>query len=261
VQQFLTKQVLDKNISYLTFRKVFIEVKECLQFAVEAGYLQHNPFIAVKLKIKLPKKKKVALTHEEANLLISEAKRRSHSYYFVWTMALTTGARRSELAGLKWTDIDFENGLAHIQRQNLPSEGIVNKTKSGFDRTIALPDYLLPILKAEKIKNKSEFVINVACHSWKAGHQAKTTRAFCRDIGIKEVTFHQLQATHITLAIVDNISLGIIKENVGHSRLSTTDIYFRSSGINMKGKTNGLKLEMPPKEDAKVLPLKEFKVK
>lgn len=259
VQNELTQKMKACEISFNTYRKVFTEVKEVFQFAVEEGILQHNSFLGVKIKAKPSKQKKMALTHEEANLLLSEAKTQSHPYLFVWTMALATGMRRSELAGLKWTDIDFENGLAYVEKQRLPSEGLINKTKSGFDRTVALPDYLLPILKSEKLKSTSEFVISLNCHKWKSGHQARVTRAFCRKIGIKEITFHQLRATHITLAIVDNISLGIIKENVGHSRLSTTDIYFRSSGINMKGKTNGLKLKIPTGDIGKVVALNKLK--
>jgi integrase len=81
-------------------------------------------------------------------------------------------------------------------------------------------------------------------------------REFCRSIGIKEVTHHQLRATHITLALIDGVPLGIVKENVGHSKLSTTDEYFRSSGIQMKGQTDALKIKVPTSAGATVLPLR-----
>ena len=256
VQEELEILVKNEKISYSTYRKVFCEVKEVFQFAVESGILNFNSFSGVKIKSRSSGKRKQALTHEEANFLLNEAHKRNHPHYFIWLMALATGMRRSELAGLKWTDIDFENGLAYVQRQRIPREGVVDKTKSGRDRTVALPQYLLPILKAEKLKSDDSFVISVNCYQWRDGKQAKILREFCREIGIKEITFHQLRATHITLAIVDNISLGIIKENVGHSKLSTTDIYFRSSGINMKGQTDGLSLKVPQEKEGTLLPLK-----
>lgn len=80
-------------------------------------------------------------------------------------------------------------------------------------------------------------------------------RRFCKEIGIKEVTHHQLRATHITLALVDGIALGVVKENVGHAKLSTTDQYFRSAGISMKGQTDGLRVLVPQDEKENVFSL------
>ncbi len=69
------------------------------------------------------------------------------------------------------------------------------------------------------------------------------------------MTHHQLRVTHITLALIDGVPLGIVKENVGHAKLSTTDEYFRSAGINMKGQTDGLRIRVPQEGEAVVLPL------
>lgn len=110
-----------------------------------------------------------------------------------------------------------------------------------------------------KLKATSDFVINIDCNSWKIGQQAKVLREFCREIEIKEVTHHQLRATHITLALIDGVPLGIVKENVGHAKLSTTDVYFRSAGINMKGQMNGLNIKVPQDSDGKTIPFERIK--
>lgn len=99
-------------------------------------------------------------------------------------------------------------------------------------------------------------MIEIECHRWDSGQQSSVLREFCSEIGIKEVTHHQLRATHITLALVDGIPLGVVKENVGHAKLSTTDEYFRSAGINMRGQTDGLRLVVPNGTGAVVLSLK-----
>lgn len=57
-------------------------------------------------------------------------------------MAATTGLRRGELLGLKWSDIDFERGGVSVQRtaQRIRGEGIVlgePKTDAGR-RTVRL---------------------------------------------------------------------------------------------------------------------------
>ncbi len=223
------------------------ETKCVLNYAVNRGYLSASPLANLKKRI-LPKKKKEALNHAEVNTLLFEAKRRNHPFYIIWLLTVALGVRRGELAGLKWSDIDFESRLAFLRRQLHPKEGIVELLKDKEDRAVAIPIYVIPVLKEFQQKAKSEFVIEVNCNKWKGGHQAQVIRSFCREIGIKEVTHHQLRATHITLALIDGVPLGIVKENVGHSKLSTTDGYFRSSGIQLKGQTDALKLTIPQEQ-------------
>ncbi|OQW48808.1 MAG: hypothetical protein A4S09_13500 [Proteobacteria bacterium SG_bin7] len=234
------------------------EVKCLLNYAVAKGVLKVNPLLDLKNR-KVPKKKKLALTHEEANKLLSEAKKQNHPYFFIWLLTLTTGLRRSELAGIKWQDIEFDSGLLSLRRQQIPNEGVVENLKDYEDRTVAIPSYVIPVLKEYRLQSKSEFVIDVDCRKWEGGHQAEVLAEFCKKIGIKEVTHHQLRATHITLALIDGVPLGIVKENVGHSKLSTTDEYFRSAGIQMRGQTDGLRIKVPTGLDGEVRQLRRVK--
>lgn len=139
----------------------------------------------------------------------------------------------------------------------VPTPTVDSISKDREERVVAIPQSILPPLKELKLKSQSEFVIEDGGHQWNSGQQAVVLKRFCREIGIKEVTHHQLRATHITLALVDGIPLGIVKENVGHSKLSTTDEYFRSAGINMKGQTDGLRLQVPTDSAAKVLSIRK----
>ncbi len=231
------------------------EVKCIMSFAVDLGVLPTNCLTNMKAR-KVPKRRKEALTHDEVDRLLLEAKRRNHPYYLVWLMTLITGLRRSELAGLRWTDIDFDHGLIQVRRQILPREGLVNTTKDKEERVVAIPSQTIPTLKQFRLAGRSEYVVALNCHRWTSGQQAVVLREFCREIGIKEVTHHQLRATYITLAIIDGVPLGIVKENVGHAKLSTTDEYFRSSGIQLRGQTDGLKIRLPQETQGIVLPLK-----
>lgn len=231
------------------------EIKCVFTYALHLGVINSNLFAGLKMR-KMPRKRKEALTHEEVNVLLTEAKRRGHEYYIIWILTVTLGLRRSELAGLKWIDIDFTQRLIYLRRQKIPREGVVEFLKDREERVVAIPQNILPVLKELKLRTQSDFVINVKCHKWNEGHQAQVLRQFCKEIGIKEITHHQLRATHITLALIDGVPLGIVKENVGHSKLSTTDEYFRSAGINMRGQTDGLRIQVPAEESATVLPMK-----
>ncbi|MGE3263175.1 MAG: tyrosine-type recombinase/integrase [Bacteriovoracia bacterium] len=230
------------------------EVRCVFGYAVDCGYLKVNP-LAEMTKREVPKRKKKALNPEEVKILLSEARQRNHPYFFIWLFSIALGLRRSELAGLKWSDIDFDNGLITVQRQNLPKEGIVDRPKDKEERTVAIPASVVTALKECRLSSQSEFVVDIDCNQWKGGHQAAVLREFCREIGIKEVTHHRLRATHITLALISGIPIGIVKENVGHAKLSTTDEYFSSSGIQMRGQMDGLKINVPTGQEAEVVPL------
>lgn len=259
--QFVTAYLDEQEkcgMSRLMTNELLQFVKSIFTYGVELGVLQSNPFLGMKAR-KVPRKRKQALTHEESHKLLTEAKRQQHPYYEIWMLTLALGLRRSELAGLKWDDIDWKHGLIYLQRQWIPGEGIVNVLKSRSERVVSIPESILPFLKEMKIKANSDFVVSIECNNWKKGLQAKVLREFCRKIGIKEVTHHQLRATHITLALIDGVPLGIVKENVGHAKLSTTDVYFRSAGINMKGQMNGLRIKIPQDSQNSAIPFKKIK--
>lgn len=144
-----------------------------------------------------------------------------------------------------------------MRRQRIPHEGEVPFLKDREERVVAIPLHIVPSIKELRLKTQGDWVIDLTSKDWVMGQQASVLRAFCKKIGIKEVTHHQLRATHITLALVDGIPLGIVKENVGHAKLSTTDEYFRSAGINMRGQTDGLRIFAPSGNTAQVINLKK----
>lgn len=232
-------------------------VSAMMTFAVNSGALKAHPLDRLAAR-RVPKRKKISLTHDEANKLILEAWRRNHPYYLVWLLTIALGLRRSELDGLKWTDLDLDNGLASLCRQYQPKEGLVAKLKDYEDRVVSIPKIVIPVLKEYRLRATTEFVIELDCKQWEGGHQAQVIRAFCAEIGIREITHHQLRNTHITLAIIDGVPVGIVKDNVGHAKLSTTDGYYASSGIQMKGQLDRLQLKVPGMQ-GKVSPLKAAK--
>ena len=83
-----------------------------------------------------------------------------YSYENQYRFVLQTGLRTGELAGLKWSDIDFKNRTMKIERtmeyRYSVGEWRVGppKSKSGY-RTIPLTDEAIRILENQKAKNKS----------------------------------------------------------------------------------------------------------
>ena len=257
VTDFLDSKERD-GMSRANTNELLKEVKCVFAYGIFVGAIKSNPFSGMKMR-KVARKRLPALNHEEVDLLLQEAKNRNHPFYYVWLLTIALGLRRSELAGLQWIDIEFNQHLIHLRRQNIPGEGVVSRLKDWEERVVAIPDYILPVLKKMKLKSETDFVIELDCADWNDGHQARVLRAFCKEIGIKELTHHRLRATHITLALADDVPLGIVKENVGHAQLSTTDKYFSASGIKMKGQMDRLRIKVPSDDQAVILPLKATK--
>ena len=115
-------------------------VKALLRWAVDLEIVTRNvATVAATKPPRGPQKRVKAYDGAEATRLVSEASETRYGPLVV--VAFTTGLRRGELAGLKWSDIDFERGTATIARAvvKLPhGEAIVKPTKTGSIATIAL---------------------------------------------------------------------------------------------------------------------------
>lgn len=260
VKKELDKFEIEKGMSRPMTAGILKEIKTTFTFAVHVGVLEANPFEKVSRKV--DEKEKDALTLEEVNKLLSKAWTKNHPFFLVWLLSAFLGVRRSELAGLKWTDIDFVHRLVKIQRQRYArAKKPVERTKTGKNRIVPLTTNLVPVLKSYQQKSNSEFVISFTdpdsriARFWESGNQAHVLREFCREIGIKEIAHKDLRATFITLALADNCPLGVVKEMVGHAKLSTTDIYFRRSGLHLKGQTDKLSMNVPTGPTADIIKL------
>ena len=83
--------------------------------AVENDVILKNPVTkAVKYNIGKEPKKVQVLTVEEQKKFLEVAK--DCSNYNQFAFVLQTGLRTGEMIGLKWSDIDFEKKVVHIQR-------------------------------------------------------------------------------------------------------------------------------------------------
>jgi integrase len=133
------------------------------------------------------------------------------------------------------------------------------KLKDNEDRVVALPKQVIPELKEYRLRSKGEYVIALECGQWKHGHQAEVLKDFCREIGIKEVTHHSLRSSFISLALQDGVATAHVKDNVGHSKLSTTDGYYNEAGIHLKGVMDRLRIKVPTGKAAEVVSLKKAK--
>ena len=79
--------------------------------AVEEGWAQVNPFFELTKRVKGRTKKKEVVSLDQADR--DWAKLPKH-HQLLWHILRWSGAHASEVAGLRWSDIDLSSGVIHF---------------------------------------------------------------------------------------------------------------------------------------------------
>jgi len=76
----------------------------------------------------------------------------------VWTVALHTGLRRGELAGLRWTDIDLRGGTITVAQQRTTANHaiVVTTPKAKSQRQLLLAPATVAALKGHRQRQRQE---------------------------------------------------------------------------------------------------------
>lgn len=187
---------------------------------------------------KKPKQGRV-LTKEEQRIFLKTAKGRSN--YNQYALVLQTGLRAGELAGLKWSDIDFDKRILSVTRtidyrsNEVDWEIKSPKSKAGI-RDIPLTEEAVRILKEQKKKMRSADVLSIKYHEFvflspngnliRNSTYNKSLESICRKAGIECFSMHTLRHTFATRCAESGMNPKTLQSILGHSNISVTmDIY------------------------------------
>lgn len=210
-------------------------LREALGRAVKLRLLIRNAADAVEPP-KPDHKEMRALDQSAAVRLLNIAKDRR--IYLPVLLAITTGMRRGEISGLRWTDVDLRKGKVSVtQSIEETADGChakPPKTAKGR-RTIALPSLAVEALKAHKVEQaKIRLFMGsafhdrglVLCHPDGAIYAPDTiTRGFRKLIAgteFKGLRFHDLRHTHATQLLRQGVHPKIVSERLGHATIAIT---------------------------------------
>ena len=134
----IESQKQPKGLSAKTVRNIHQIISSALKLAVEQRLIARNPADGCALP-KAERKEMQTLPVEQLTSFLREAK--DSGVFALYYIDLTTGLRRGELLGLKWSDIDLEKGDLRVQRQIGRIDGKIIemplKTKNAY-RTLPL---------------------------------------------------------------------------------------------------------------------------
>jgi integrase len=142
--------------------------------------------------------------------------------YLLVLMALTTGARRGELLGLRWKDVDLDRGEAII------GEDAATETKNGDARAlILLPQVAAELQRfAPKDATKSDaLVFRSRLRPSQPYATAEAFRDAMKAAGLKNFRFHDCRHTAASYMAQSGASLLEIADTLGHRQLRMVQRY------------------------------------
>lgn len=174
------------------------------------------------------------------------------SFYIPLQIAFQTGLRASEVTGLTWDDIDFNNYTLEVNKilVKIGPEWTFGtpKTQSSH-RIINIGPSLVKILQDHKIYQDEMRI--------KYGHWYKESNFICTKENGENITteslkylsrvvnyelkinfnFHSLRHTHATMLIENGANMKDVQNRLGHSKLSTTMDTYAHVTPNMQRQT------------------------
>ena len=105
-----------------TVHHLYVVLGTALAWGVRKGYLTINPMARVDAP-SVPRVEIVPLSPAETARLLNSAEEAGDPLLALWELAVATGARKGELLGLRWDDIDLDTGTMHIRRSLVAVRG------------------------------------------------------------------------------------------------------------------------------------------
>ena len=246
--KYILKEVSPAMISrfLLDFQKkgyshsTVIKVYNILNGVFEMAFMDESIPISPMLKVKRPVPRKdeshteeidKALTVQELREVLSCVEHEPLKWRVYINLAADTGARRGELCGLQWKDIDWNTQTITICRnlQYTPDAGVyVANTKNGKSRVVDVGQETLSMLRTLREKQAA------ACISqWvftqdgtpEPMHPQTPTRYFTRfgkRHNIKGFHPHLLRHTSASIAITNGADVVSVSQRLGHSDTAVT---------------------------------------
>jgi integrase len=181
------------------------------------------------------------LTGEQAKTLIASLS--GDRLEAVVILTLGTGLRRGEVLGLRWSDVDLDGGLLHLQGQYQRMGGtwtrVELKSKTAR-RTLALPPFVVTALRQQRTRQLTERLqagagwtdYDLVFPSTTGEPMVGTTlsvlfrrriqRPEVKRAGVPHVPFHGLRHSAATFLLSQGLSLGEIQKILGHASIQLT---------------------------------------
>ena len=254
IQEFY-QYLLDDGLSGNTVKHYHANIRKALQYAMKTDIILSNPADKVDLP-KIEEYKPKFYTSNEVKILLNEVI--GTKLEIPVMIDCFYGFRRSEVIGLKWSAVDFENDTITIDHTITQSSGkliIRDKTKTkSSKRTLPLEPIVksfLIELKEKQEKNRElcgdsynkdylEYICVDNCGNIiRPDYVTETFLKLLKRKNLKIIRFHDLRHTCASILLKNGANMKEIQAWLGHSNYNTTaNLYAHldTSSVNDVGK-------------------------
>ena len=208
-------------------------LKAFFGYLYRAGYIGTDPTIQLKAP-KIEKKMPEILTPKEVDLLLSQPSMKTNKGIrdrAMLELLYATGIRVSELISLKLSDVNLSASYIHCQ--DLNRERII---PFGSMAKNILKVYVREARPA-MVDNEAEEVLFTNCNGTPMSRQGfwKLLKKYAKNAGIQtDITPHTLRHSFAAHLVANGADLRSVQEMLGHSDISTTQIYARMNNRRIK---------------------------
>ncbi len=249
---------------YNSIKKHLDTIKMMLEYAVNDGEINENVAKKINKQVlkMIPNSKFEPKPYDIDEINILKEAIKGDILETPVVLASTLGLRRSEILGLKWSDIDFSQDLIYIRNTcvlvgaTIKYRDNVVKTDSSKDMLPLIPELKDFLLKAKERQETDKEIMgsgytesDYICR-WPDGKLIKPnyiSQAFKRFLsknGLRPIRFHDLRHSVGTIILEKTGDIKLVSEILRHSTIQTTsDIYiqtnadYKARGLNALSNT------------------------
>ncbi len=200
---------------------IVVMFKQILNAAVELNYLVRNPVKSMKKIKERPRSLTYWLPHEIEKFLSSNV---NDPFYPLFVLALNTGMRRGELAGLCWDKVNLTERRLEISRIK-DRYGLRNTTKTGVIRHIPLNASAWEVLEKLSRKKRHPRLVFALEDGQPIDAHHFSNRQFKRAIEqaeVPKIRFHDLRTTYASNFVMAGGDIFALSKLLGHTSVEMT---------------------------------------
>ena len=223
-----------KPLAVGTVKRTHVLLHAALAQAMRWGWVWDNPADHASPPRAVPSEIRAPSPDELAHLLRSVADHDPDLHAFL-LLAVSTGARRAQLLGLRWADVDLHAGRVAFARGWVEGIGgpvlAPTKTKKAYRvdldaaTTAVLADHHRRVRERQSALPSTEAFVFGDGRGERPWLPNRVTKAFGRarrDAGLAHFRLHDLRHFMATRMLDAGVPLPVVSHRLGHARASTT---------------------------------------
>jgi integrase len=219
----LYASLVKRGLSPRTVRTVHVVVRRALADAVREGTLGRNVAAAAALP-RVGHVEQAAWSADEARGFLDAT--RDDRMHALFVIALSTGMRRGELAGLRWDDVDLQAATVTVKRTRtvVGRRVVEGEPKTATSRrVIDIDPGTVSALRRLRVAQGPGATLVFTVHPddiSRAWNQA------VRRAGVRRIRFHDARHTAASLMLQAGVPVNVVSRRLGHtSPVVTLSIY------------------------------------